>query len=416
MLTRGFVNVPLLIAKRYFLSKKKRNIITIISNISMVGVAVGTMALIVVLSVFNGLEDLVRSLYGKSDPNLSITAVHGKSFLMTPALLAKVQQTPGVALVTEVIEDNALLQYHDRQMVVKMRGLSENYFGQSPIDSSIVAGDHRLSRGTLEYALVGQGVQNELSISLDNRLSPLHLLYPRQVPGRKTLSINPDEAFNEETILAGGFFHIEQHLDDSYIFVPLSFAQRLLNYGDRRTALYIKVGESFKLEGVKDELRERMGTGFVVQDSDEQHVSLLKAIKIEKLFVFITFAFILLIASLNIFFSLSMLVIDKRKDIAVLLAMGATEKMVRKSFLLVGAIVALVGALTGLVLGVTICWVQQTFHLVSMGMATSIVDSYPVKMQATDIFFICLAIIAITLAVSIRPALNAGRMDVKANL
>ncbi|RYE89548.1 MAG: ABC transporter permease, partial [Cytophagaceae bacterium] len=135
------MNVPLLIAKRYFLSKKKRNIISIISNISMVGVAVGTMALIVVLSVFNGLEDLVRSLYGKSDPNLSITAVQGKSFDMTPALLAKVQNTPGVALLTEVIEDNALLQYHDRQMVVKMRGLSENYFGQSPIDSSIKAGD-----------------------------------------------------------------------------------------------------------------------------------------------------------------------------------------------------------------------------------------------------------------------------------
>jgi lipoprotein-releasing system permease protein len=410
------VNVPLLIAKRYFLSKKKRNIITIISNISMVGVAVGTMALIVVLSVFNGLEDLVRSLYGKSDPNLAITAVQGKSFEMTPALLAKVQNTPGVALLTEVIEDNALLQYHDRQMVVKMRGLSDNYFAQSAIDSSIKAGDHRLNRGDLEYALVGEGVQHELSITLDNRLAPLKLLYPRQVPGRKTLSINPEQAFNEENILAGGIFQIEQKLDDSYLFVPLSFAQRLLNYGNRRTALYVRVGSSFKLDDVKDELRESLGTSFSVQDSDEQHVSLLKAIKIEKLFVFITFAFILLIASLNIFFSLSMLVIDKRKDIAVLLAMGATEQTVRRSFLLVGAIVALVGALSGLVLGVTICWVQETFHLVSMGMATSIVDSYPVKMQASDIFFICLAIIAITLAVSIRPALNAGRMDVKENL
>jgi lipoprotein-releasing system permease protein len=409
------VNVPLLIAKRYFLSKKKRNIITIISNISMVGVAVGTMALIVVLSVFNGLEDLVRSLYGKSDPNLAITAVHGKSFEMTPALLTRVQNTPGVALLTEVIEDNALLQYHDRQMVVKMRGLSDNYFGQSPIDSSIKAGDHRLRRGDLEYALVGEGVQHELSITLDNRLAPLKLLYPRQVPGRKTLSINPEQAFNEENILAGGIFQIEQHLDDSYLFVPLNFAQRLLNYGNRRTALYVRVGSSFKLDNVKDELRESLGANFVVQDSDEQHVSLLKAIKIEKLFVFITFAFILLIASLNIFFSLSMLVIDKRKDIAVL-AMGASEQTVRKSFLLVGAIVALVGAVSGLVLGVSICWIQQTFHIVSMGMATSIVDSYPVKMQASDIFFICLAIIAITLAVSIRPALNAGRMDVKENL
>jgi lipoprotein-releasing system permease protein len=410
------VNVPILIAQRYFLSKKKRNIITIISNISMVGVAVGTAALIIVLSVFNGLEDLVRSLYGKSDPSLVIAARQGKSFTSDTLLITKIQSTPGVALLTEVIEDNALLQYHDRQMVVKMRGLSENYFGQIPIDSNLLAGDHRLRRGEREYALVGEGVQHELGIVLDNRLAPLRLLYPRQEPGRKTLNINPEKAFNEETILAGGIFQIEQHLDDSYLFVPISFAQQLLGYGNRRTAFYVRVGASFKADNVKEELRERLGNGFTVLDSDEQHVSLLKAIKIEKLFVFITFAFILLIASLNIFFSLSMLVIDKRKDIAVLQAIGATEQIVRQAFLLVGAIVALVGAVVGLVLGVTICWVQQTFHVVSMGMATSVVDSYPVKMQASDIFFIALAIISITLAVSIRPALNAGRMQIRENL
>jgi lipoprotein-releasing system permease protein len=410
------VNVPILIARRYFLSKKKRNIITIISNISMVGVAVGTAALIIVLSVFNGLEDLVRSLYGKSDPSLVIAARQGKSFPVNTLLISKIQTTPGVALLTEVIEDNALLQYHDRQMVVKMRGLSENYFGQIPIDSNLLAGDHRLRRGEREYALVGEGVQHELGIVLDNRLAPLRLLYPRQEPGRKTLNINPEKAFNEETILAGGIFQIEQHLDDSYLFVPISFAQQLLGYGNRRTAFYVRIGASFKADNVKEELRERLGNGFTVLDSDEQHVSLLKAIKIEKLFVFITFAFILLIASLNIFFSLSMLVIDKRKDIAVLQAIGATEQIVRQAFLLVGAIVALVGAVVGLVLGITICWVQQTFHVVSMGMATSVVDSYPVKMQASDIFFIALAIISITLAVSIRPALNAGRMQIRENL
>ncbi|MGI4870720.1 MAG: ABC transporter permease [Janthinobacterium lividum] len=410
------MNVPLLIARRYFLSKKKRNIITIISNISMVGVAVGTMALIIVLSVFNGLEDLVRSLYGKSDPSLVISARQGKSFPVDTVLLRRVRTTPGVALLTEVIEDNALLQYHDRQMVVKMRGLSDNYFGQIPIDSSIRAGDHNLRRGELEYALIGEGVQHELSITLDNRLAPLHLLYPHQEPGHTTLSMNPEKAFSQGDILAGGIFQIEQHLDDSYLFVPLSFAQRLLGYGARRTALYVHVADIAKTEQVKNQLRERLGKSYTVLDSDEQHVSLLKAIKIEKLFVFITFAFILLIASLNIFFSLSMLVIDKRKDIAVLLAIGAGEKTVRQAFLLVGAIVALVGAFTGLILGVAICWIQQTFHVVSMGMATSVVDSYPVKMQASDIFFIALAIISITLAVSIRPALNAGRMEVRENL
>jgi lipoprotein-releasing system permease protein len=410
------VNVPLLIARRYFRSKNKRNIITIISNISMIGVAVGTAALIIVLSVFNGLEDLVRTLYGKSDPNLVISAAKGKAFPVDRTFLMKLENTPGVALLTEVIEDNALLQYHDRQMVVKMRGLSDNYFGQSQIDANIREGDHRLRRDSTELALVGAGVQHELSITLNNRLAPMRLLYPRNTPGKKSLSIDPSKAFNEENLMAGGVFLIEQHIDDSYIFVPLTFAQRLLGYGARRTALYVKVGQSFEIEQVKEVLRKQLGPGFKVQDSDEQHVSLFKAIKVEKLFVFITFTLILLIASLNIFFSLSMLVIDKKKDISVLLAMGASQKAVRRTFLYVGAIVALVGATVGLVAGVGLCWLQQRFGFVSMGMATSVVDAYPVKIQASDLVFTCVSIILITLAVSIRPALNASHLDLRENL
>ena len=410
------MNVPLLIARRYFRSKNKRNIITIISNISMIGVAVGTAALIIVLSVFNGLEDLVRTLYGKSDPNLVISAAKGKAFDVDRTFLVKLENTPGVALLTQVIEDNALLRYHDREMVVKMRGLSDNYFGQSQIDANIREGDHRLHRDSLDVALVGAGVQHELSITLNNRLAPLRLLYPRNTAGRKTLSMNPEEAFNQQSLIAGGVFLIEQHIDDSYIFVPLSFAQQLLGYGTRRTALYVKVGQSFEIEQVKEQLRKQLGPAYKVQDSDEQHVSLFKAIKVEKLFVFITFTLILLIASLNIFFSLSMLVIDKKKDIAVLLAVGASQQAIRRTFLYVGAIVALVGAAVGLIMGVALCLLQQRFGLVSMGMATSVVESYPVKMQVSDIAFTCLSIVLITLAVSIRPALNAGDLDLRENL
>jgi lipoprotein-releasing system permease protein len=409
------MNVPLLIARRYFSSKKKRNIISIISNISMIGVAVGTMSLIIVLSVFNGLEDLVRTLYGKSDPDLMITAVEGKSFEVNATLLNHLRTAPGVSLVTEVIEDNALLQYHDRQMVVKMKGVTGNYFAQTNIDSAIVEGDHRLRRGGEAYALIGAGVQHELSIALENRFSPLRLLYPRNT-GKRTLSMNPENAFTEQSILAGGVFLIEQQIDNSYVFVPLDFAQELLNYGSRRTSLEIRVADGFPIETTQTDVQRLIGPKFRVLNSDEQHISLLKAIKVEKMFVFITFAFILLIASLNIFFSLSMLVIDKRKDIAILMAMGATSRTVRNVFLLEGAIVAFVGAIVGLALGMSICWLQQTFGLVSMGMATSVVDSYPVKMQSSDILLTSMAIIIITIAVSIRPALNASRIDVRENL
>jgi lipoprotein-releasing system permease protein len=409
------MNVPLLIARRYFSSKNKRNIISIISNISMVGVAVGTMALIIVLSVFNGLEDLVRTLYGKSDPDLLVSAVQGKSFETNEQLLTRIRATPGVALLTEVIEDNALLQYHDRQMVVKLKGVSDNYFAQSNIDSAIVEGDHRLTRSEEPYALIGAGVQHELSIAIENKFAPLRLLYPRNT-GKRTLSMNPETAFTEKSIVAGGVFLIEQHIDDSYVFVPIDFAQDLLKYGARRTALEIKVGESRTIDEVQEDLKKTLGKGFHVYNSDEQHVSLLKAIKVEKMFVFITFAFILLIASLNIFFSLSMLVIDKKKDIAILMAMGATSRTVRNVFLFEGAIVAQVGAIVGLTLGILICWLQQTFHIVSMGMATSVVDSYPVKMQLSDIVLTGLAIIVITITVSIRPALTASRLALRDNL
>ncbi|SHI42716.1 lipoprotein-releasing system permease protein [Hymenobacter daecheongensis DSM 21074] len=409
------MNVPLLIARRYFSSKNKRNIISIISNISMVGVAVGTMALIIVLSVFNGLEDLVRTLYGKSDPDLLVSAVKGKSFETNEQLLNRIRATPGVALLTEVIEDNALLQYHDRQMVVKLKGVSDNYFAQSHIDSAIVEGDHRLTRNEEPYALIGAGVQHELSIAIDNKFAPLRLLYPRNT-GKKTLSMNPETAFTEQSIVAGGVFLIEQHIDDSYIFVPIDFAERLLKYGTRRTALEVKVGESRQIEDVQQDLQKLLGADFHVYNSDEQHVSLLKAIKVEKMFVFITFTFILLIASLNIFFSLSMLVIDKKKDIAILMAMGATSRTVRNIFLFEGAIVAQVGAIVGLTLGILICWLQQTFHIVSMGMATSVVDSYPVKMQLSDIILTGVAIVVITITVSIRPALTASRFALRDNL
>ncbi|OWP64252.1 hypothetical protein CDA63_04225 [Hymenobacter amundsenii] len=408
------MNVPLLIARRYFLSKKKRNIISIISNISMVGVAVGTTALIIVLSVFNGLEDLVRSLYGKSDPDLVITSVQGKSFELPAPLLVRVRKAPGVSLVTEVIEDNALLQYRDRQMVVKMKGVSDNYHYQSNIDSAIVDGSHELQRKGLSYALIGAGVQHELSITLDNRFAPLKLLYPKA--GKFKVSMDPDAYFTQQPILAGGVFLIEQRIDDSYIFVPLEFARELLHYGSRRTALEVKVKAGQDIDDVQQTLRNTLGKGFKVLNSDEQHVSLLKAIKVEKMFVFITFAFILLIASINIFFSLSMLVIDKKKDMAVLMAMGAGRRTIRNIFLFEGAIVAQVGAITGLVVGVSICWLQQTFHIVSMGMATSVVDSYPVKMQLSDVVLTGVAIIFITISVSIRPALNASRLDVRDNL
>ncbi|GAB3203064.1 lipoprotein-releasing system permease protein [Pontibacter aydingkolensis] len=407
------MNVPFLIAKRYFFSRKKRNIISIISNIAMIGVAVGSAALIIVLSVFNGLEDLIREIYSSFDPDLKITAVEGKSFETDTEFMNRIRKMPGVAVVSEVIEDNALLRYNDRQMVVKVKGVSENFFQQNEIPQSVVEGNSELIYNDTYHALIGRGVQYQLSIRPNNQFVPLQFLYPRNT---KFNPLNPEGAFNSLNITPGGIFAIERQYDDAYVFVPLNFAEELLEYGRRRTALEIKVEQGFKIEQVKRSLQELLGAEFKIQNSDEQHTSLLRAVKVEKLFVFITFAFILFIASLNIFFSLSMLVIDKKKDIAILASMGATANTIRNIFLLEGALVAFIGAAYGLTLGMLICNLQQTFGLVSMGMATSVVEAYPVKMNIEDFVFTGLAIIVITLLVSIRPARKAAAMSVTENL
>jgi lipoprotein-releasing system permease protein len=407
------MNVPFLIAKRYFLSKKKRNIISIISNISMIGVAVGSAALIIVLSVFNGLEDLIRSIYGSFDPDLRITAIKGKAFETNEAFLKRIRKTPGVAFLTEVIEDNALLRYEGRQKVVKLKGVSGNFFAQNNIDSTVIEGDYRLQRNGYYYALIGRGVQYDLSIRASNAVMPMELLYPKN---KKGVSLNPEDAFNQRSILAGGVFVIEKQYDDNYVFVPLEFTRQLTEYGNKRTSLEVKVQPGHTVIQVQQRLKAQLGEDFQVLNSDEQHVSLLRAVKVEKMFVFITFTFILLIASINIFFSLSMLVIDKKKDIAILSAMGATPLLIRNIFLTEGAIVAFIGAATGLTLGLLVCWVQQTFGLISMGMATALVDAYPVKMQLADFLFTGIAIILITLLVSIRPALSAATVEPRSTL
>ncbi|MFD2999897.1 ABC transporter permease [Pontibacter toksunensis] len=407
------MNVPFLIAKRYFFSRKKRNIISIISNIAMIGVAVGSAALIIVLSVFNGLEDLIREIYSSFDPDLKITAVEGKSFETDTEFMNRIRQMPGVAVVSEVIEDNALLRYNDRQMVVKVKGVSENFFEQNEIDSSVVEGRSDLIHNDAYHALIGRGVQYQLSIRPNNQFVPLQFLYPRNT---KFNPLNPEGAFNSLDIAPGGIFAIERQYDDAYVFVPLNFAAELLEYGRRRTAIEIKVANGARIEQVKNALQQELGESFRIQNSDEQHTSLLRAVKVEKLFVFITFAFILGIASLNIFFSLSMLVIDKKKDIAILASMGATAKTIRNIFLMEGALVAFIGAAYGLSIGMLICNLQQNFGLVSMGMSTSVVEAYPVKMQVQDFVLTGLAIIVITLLVSVRPARKAAAMSVTENI
>jgi lipoprotein-releasing system permease protein len=407
------LNLSFFIARRYFRSRKKKTFINIISIISMLVVAVGTIALIVVLSVFNGLEGLIRSLYSTFDAELRIVPEKGKTFELTEELLNLVAQTEGVAVITEVAEDNALVRYQDAEKVVKIKGVSEEFMDQHRLDRAIVQGQLRLKKDEVPLAILGAGVRNELSVSLENDFYFLQVYYPRNVrPG----TLDPSKLYIKQNIKPGGVFSIEKQYDDNYIFVPLDFALRLFDYGSRRSALEITTTPQASVQRVQTRLRERLPSGFQVQDSDEQHSSLLRAIHIEKLFVYIAFTFILAVASFNIFFALTMLAIDKRKDIAVLFSMGASRELVRNIFLAEGAIIALTGAIIGLVLGVGIVLLQDRFALIGMGMQTAVENAYPVELQWSDLVFTCLSIILITFLASFRPASIAANTSTVHNI
>ncbi len=402
------MNLSLFIARRYFFSQQKKSFINVISIISMIGVAVGSAALVIALSVFNGLEELIRSLYGTFDPELRITAQTGKSFEVDSLFLQRVAAVPGVGVVTEVIEDNALLRYQDAQMVAKVKGVSDNFITQQRMANVMVGGQLRFydEQDGREMAIVGLGVQYALGISLKNEFALLQVWYPRT---SRRLGLTVESAFNRSSLAPGGVFAIEKQYDDQYIFVPLRFAQDLMNYGARRTALEIKTVPDAGIRRVQSQLRAELGEAFLVQNSDEQHASLLRAIRVERLFVFLTFAFIIFIASFNIFFSLSMLAIEKKRDVAVLYALGATRSFVRRMFMTEGALIAFIGAGVGLSVGWLVCWLQARYELISMGMETAVTDAYPVAIDPLDFLLSGALIVLITLLATYRPAARAAR-------
>ena len=377
-----------------------------IARIAMAGVAVGTMAMVVVLSVFNGMEDLNRKIFKTFDSDIKITPFEGKRFAVSDSLIKAIKAVDGVKIVTQVIEDNALARYGNQQTIIRLKGVDNSFTQKKQLDTALVQGSLRLfgANGT-PYALIAEGVRNALSISLEEIFTPVELLYPRT--GTKTLNFTSSEAFNQIPIRPGGIFSIETRYDD-YIIAPLSVVESLMQYQGERTALEIQVVPGYQEKKVSTIIGEKLGDKYVVKDRDSQNADLLRAIRVEKLFVAVTLSLIILVAAINIFFSLSMLAIEKKNDIAMLYSLGATPNLIRKIFLAEGAIVAFVGAFVGLFLGVSLCWLQMQFGFISMGMASSLVDAYPVKLIWGDIFFTGVVIVIITLAVSYIPARRAA--------
>lgn len=400
------MNLSLFIARRYFFSKRKKNFINIISILSMIGVAFSTAALIIVLSVFNGFEGLLRSLNNAFDPEIKIEARKGKSFAVNDEFLKIIKEISGVQLVTEVIEDYAYFRYRDADIVATMKGVSDNFIDQHRIDDHIVDGELKLRDSLGSYAIMGRGIQYALSVSVKESIAPLQVFYIKNAKGGQ---IDPSKLYSLQSIQPGSIFMIEKNVDENYVILPLEFVKNLMNYGDRRTSLEIKVNPNSDIKTVQASIEKKLGADFSVLTNEEQHKDIFRLLKIEKLFTFISLALLILVGSINIFFSLMMLALDKKKDISILSAMGAHSSLIKRIFLAEGALIAFTGAASGLILGGAICWAQDQFGFVGMGMGNAIVSAYPVEMKSIDFLSVSVVVVVITFLISFYPARLAAR-------
>ncbi len=384
------MNLSLFIAKRYFFSSKKQSLINWISGISVFGVSVFTMSMIVILSVMNGLSSIVESLYSSFDPELKITPSTGK-FFSEYELGNRLDSIAGIAYYTKVLEENVLLEFSDRQTIGRLKGVSENFNHTSGIDSMIVSGEYKLKNEYTPFAVLDWSLANTLTINL-NLVRPVKIWLPRRdaKPG-----IMMNKVFNIRSIFPIGIFSIMQ--DDNttgLIIVPLEFARELMENNDLLSAVEIKLTDEASIDRVQKQIQKILGDEFVVKNRFQQHEFLYKVMKSEKWAIFLIFSFILIIASFNLTGSLTMLIIDKKKDIFTLQHLGAKKSLIRKIFLFEGWMIAFIGAVIGLLLGFVICWLQDTVGLVELPQAF-VVQYYPVEMKITDfisVFFVVLLI------------------------
>ena len=401
------MNLSLFIARRYLLSKRKKNFINVISIISVIAVAIISASIIIVLSIFNGLGDLLHSINNSFDPEIKIEAVKGKTFRVNDKLISKIEAIQGVKVVTEVIEDFAIAKYNGANQVVTIKGVGDNFINQDRIPKeSIVEGELLLKKNGVNRALVGYGVKSTLSIALDQDFYPLQLYYVKNIRGSST---DPSKMYNQKNIYPGGVFSIIQNFDESYVIVPLSFAAELLNYSDKRTSLEIKTEAGSGMRDVEVKIQGALGEDFNVLNAEEQHEDLYRVLKLEKLFASIAAVLLLIIGSINIYFSLMMLALDKKRDITILASMGADSQLLQRVFITEGLLIAAVGTISGLLFGAFIVVLQQNFNMVSMGMDTAVVDGYPVKMNVTDFIYVFVVMTVVTILISSRPAALASR-------
>ena len=391
------MNFPFYIARRYLFSKKSTHAINVISGISMVGVAVATMALVVTLSVFNGFHDLVASFFTQMDPQLKVTPVKGKTASADDPLLMKIRQLPEVEVATECLEDQAMAVYGDRQMMVKVKGVEDN-FNQLTHISEILEGngEFELHAADMSYGIPGLGVAFQLGLGYTYE-EPLRIFAPRR-KGQLDMT-NPTDGFVVDELYSPGvvFCMKQGKYDRSYILTSIAFTRHLFDAEGQLTSLELRLKPGSDFDRVKQQMQQIAGNQFHVLDRYEQQDDTFRIMEVEKLIAYVFLTFILVIACFNIIGSLSMLIIDKRNDVVTLRNLGANEHQITRIFLFEGRMISTIGAVVGIFIGLLLCWLQQQYGLVRLGSSEGsfVVDAYPVSVHPWDIVLIFFTVIAV---------------------
>lgn len=388
---------PFYIARRYLFSKKSHAAINIISGVSVCGVAIATAALVCILSVFNGFQDMVAGLFTAFDAELKIMPTEGKYMSVDSEPLQKLREHASIAVYTEVVEDNALLMANNRQVMATVMGVDDNFESLTDI-KDILYGDglFELHADVLDYGVAGIGVLQQLGLPVDFQ-QPIQVYAPR---GDEHIDMtDPSESFNLEELYspAVGFEVKQNKYDGHYVVTNIDFARRLFEKEGQATAIELKLKPGKSFSSVKSDIAKILGEGYKVMDRYEQQESTFQIMEIEKLISYIFLTFILVVACFNIIGSLSMLIIDKKEDAVTLSNLGADNRQIRSIFMLEGRMIALIGAVAGIAIGLTLCLLQQHFGLIRFGNqeGTYIIDAYPVSIRALDILLIFITVIAV---------------------
>ena len=391
------MNLPFYIARRYLFSKKKHNAINIISGISVCGVALATLALVCTLSVFNGFQDMVAGFFTAFDPELKITIREGKVFEPQGAAFQEVRSLPEIGVWTETLEENAMVQYKDRQAMAIIKGVEDNFEELTSIDSLLYgAGEFILHDSIVDYGVLGVDLISELGTGLQF-VDPLQVYAPKR--NVHVNMANPSASFNRDYLFSPGVVFVvnQQKYDARYILTSLSFARNLFNYDTEVSAVELKLKPGADVTAVQRKIARILGDEFVVLDRYEQQADVFRIMEIEKFISYLFLTFILAIACFNVLGSLSMLILDKREDVETLRNLGADDRLIARIFLFEGRLISLFGALSGIVLGLLLCYIQQRFGIISLGGGNGsfIVDAYPVSVHVTDVVLIFITVITV---------------------